>query len=159
MRSVELLEQLAKVIEVDARQAWVETEARSHCSHCASHSCGTSVVARLFGIQRNRFVVENTIQVRVGDQVIIGIPSSLIAQASVLAYFVPLVFMLSLTLLGQVMGLNDGLQALGALLGLLLGFTLVRRLTREGVTRRTAGPRLLRVVKADLHIVEFPKLN
>ena len=153
----EILEEQARVIKVDDQTAWVETEARSGCSHCTSSDCTTSVVARLFGVQRNRFALHNGIQAKPGDQVIVGIPGRLIARASVLAYLVPLFIMLMLAFLGSLLEMSQGVQSLFALSGLLLGLVMVNRSTRESASRLNHGPQLLRVVENGYRHVVFPK--
>ena len=96
-----MLEETATVVEVIDGRLIAETESRSSCSHCSTDSCSTSVVAKLFGIRRNRLVMENTLQAKAGDRVVIGIPDNLLVQASVMAYLLPLVVMLGVTACGR----------------------------------------------------------
>ncbi|MES9938994.1 MAG: SoxR reducing system RseC family protein [Candidatus Thiodiazotropha sp. 6PLUC2] len=157
MQTEEMLEEQGRVVEVVGEKILVETEARSGCSHCSSSNCTTAVVARLFGVQRNRLKLANTMQAKAGDQVVIGVPGRLIARASVLAYLVPLVFMLAATLLGSAIGIDDGMQTLFALAGLLVGLVGVRWYTKTDLSRQAYGPQLLKVVENGYKHVVFPK--
>ncbi|MCG8097621.1 MAG: SoxR reducing system RseC family protein, partial [Candidatus Thiodiazotropha taylori] len=91
------------------------------------------------------------------DQVVIGVPGRVIARASVLAYLLPLILMLGLTLLGSALGINDGMQSLLALAGLSIGLLLVRWYTNRDISTPGYGPQLLKVVENGYKHVVFPK--
>ncbi len=153
-----MLEETARVIEVHDDLLIAETESRSGCSHCSTSSCTTSVVAKLFGVKRNRLVMENSLKAKAGDQVVIGIPDQLLVRASLTAYLLPLMVMLLVTAMGDLLGMNELLLSLLALVGLALGFFTVRWVTR----RRTAQgyePRLLRILAPGYQRVEMPTLT
>jgi len=152
-----MLEEAAKVVSATGERLWVETESRAACSHCASSSCTTSVVSKLFGVRRNRLELPNTLGARPGERVMIGIPDELLVRASVWAYLVPLVAMLGVTAGGNVLGAPEGLQILLALAGLAIGFILVHWTTRLAPSRRSYKPRLLRIVGHGPVRLEMPK--
>jgi sigma-E factor negative regulatory protein RseC len=155
-----MLEETARVIEVKDGLLLAETEFRSSCSHCASgDSCTTSVVAKLFGNRRNRLVMENSLQAKPGDQVLIGIPDALLVRASLMAYLLPLVTMLGVTVLGDALGVEDFFLSLLALMGLAAGFYMVRWATRRAPSQQRYKPRLLRIVAAGYQRVEMPNLT
>jgi sigma-E factor negative regulatory protein RseC len=153
-----MLEETARVIEVKDGLLIAETASRSACNHCSSDSCATSVVAKLFGVRRNRLVLANSLDARPGDQVVIGIPDQLLARASVTAYLLPMLFMLAVTGLGDLLGINELLLSLLALAGLALGFFIVRRLSR-GSSAQGYQPRLLRIVTPGYQRVEMSTLT
>jgi sigma-E factor negative regulatory protein RseC len=153
-----MLEQTAQVVDVKDGMLLAETESRSGCNHCATSGCTTSVVARLFGVRRNRLVMENSIGAKPGDQVVIGIPDALLARASVTAYLMPLLSMLAFGAVGDQLGLQAGWLSLLALCGLAIGFFTVYRMTR-GWSARRYKPQLLRIVAADHRRVELPTLT
>jgi sigma-E factor negative regulatory protein RseC len=140
-----MLEQDATVVKSNKGQIWVEAISRSSCSQCSTTSCSTSVISKLFGLKRNLLQMENTLQAKAGDQVIIGIPDSVLVKASVWAYLVPIISMVLSTLLAVTQGYGDGLQVLFALAGLSIGFLIVGQLTRSGKRGTTFDPLLLRV--------------
>jgi sigma-E factor negative regulatory protein RseC len=158
MTETTMLEQTARVIDVNDGMLLAETESRSGCNHCATSGCTTSVVARLFGVRRNRLVMENSIGARPGDQVVIGIPDALLVRASVLAYLMPLLSMLGLGALGDQFGLAPIWLSLLALGGLAIGFFMVYRVTR-GWSAQRYRPQVLRLVTAHRQQVDLPTLT
>ena len=153
-----MLEEIGSVVEVWDDTIRVETESRSACSHCSSSSCTTSVVSKLFGVRRNRLQLENSLGAKLGDQVVIGIPDSLLVKASVWAYLLPLACMLTGTALGGWFGAGEGFQSLLALAGLAVGFSIVRWTTRNPSSQRRFEPQLLRFAEVGRLRVEMPNL-
>ncbi|PVV24819.1 MAG: hypothetical protein B6D79_10270 [gamma proteobacterium symbiont of Ctena orbiculata] len=157
--STTMLEETARVIDVKDGMLLAETESRSGCNHCStSSSCTTSVVAKLFGVKRNRLVMVNSLGAKPGDQVLIGIPDVRLVRASVMAYLVPLLLMLGFTALGDGIGLATIWLSLLALCGLACGFFIVYRVTR-GWSSQRYKPRLLKVVAGDCQRLELPTLT
>jgi sigma-E factor negative regulatory protein RseC len=151
-----MLEETARVVEVLDGVLIAETQSRSGCSYCStSSSCSTSVVAKLFGVRRNRLVMANSLHARPGDQVVIGIPDQLLVRASLIAYLLPLVVMLVVTALGDLAGINELLLSLLALVGLAMGFFTVRWVSRSRASQQYE-PRLLRIVAPGHQRVEMP---
>lgn len=150
-----MLEETARVIDVTDDLLTAETESRSGCSHCSANSCTTSVVAKLFGVRRNRLVMKNSLGARPGDQVVIGIPDQLLVRASLMAYLMPLLFMLGVTALGELAGIDGFVLSLLALVGLALGFFTIHWASRSGPSKRYE-PRLLRVVAEGYQRVDIP---
>jgi sigma-E factor negative regulatory protein RseC len=153
-----MLEQTARVVDVMDDMLLLETESRSGCNHCTTSSCTTSVVAKLFGVRRNRLVIANTIGAKPGDRVVIGIPDELLARASIMAYLMPLFSMLGLTALGDQVGLQTIWLSLLALCGLALGFFMVYWMT-HGWSAQRYKPQLLRIVAADYQWVDLATLT
>jgi len=153
-----MLEETARVIDIEDGLLIAETESRSACSHCSSSGCTTSVVAKLFGVRRNRLVMENSLDARPGDEVVIRIPDDLLVRASVMAYLLPLLTMLGAAALGDVLGMSEMFMSLLALAGLALGFLLVRWIIRRGPEQRYR-PRLSRIVAPDGRRIEIPILT
>jgi len=151
-----MLEETAHVVEVHDGLLIAETRSRSGCSHCGNGSCTTSVVAKLFGVRRNRLVMENSLGARPGDQVRIGIPDRSLVRASLMAYLLPLIFMLGITALGNLAGVSEFFLSLLALAGLAMGFFIVHWVSRGGLSHRYE-PRLLRIVASGHQWVDMPK--
>lgn len=153
-----MLQEVATVIAANSSTLTVETRARSSCSSCSNDSCTTSVVSKLFNVSRNRFELDNALDAHVGDEVIVSIPDGLLVRASIWVYLIPSLLMLLAAGLGVVSGLDDGMQALIALLGLGFGFWLVGLLTRMQTLRDEFKPQLERIL-TDSRIVIFPATN
>jgi sigma-E factor negative regulatory protein RseC len=151
-----MLEETAHVVEVHDGLLIAETESRSGCSHCSTESCTTSVVAKLFGVRRNRLVMENRLGARPGDLVRIGIPDRSLVRASLMAYLLPLLFMLGVTALGNLAGVSEFFLSLLALVGLAMGFFVVHGISRGGLSHRYE-PRLLRIDAPGRQWIDMPK--
>ncbi|WP_428634327.1 SoxR reducing system RseC family protein [Sedimenticola sp.] len=141
-----MIEQTGIVTDTDGNSLWVETRQVSGCATCASGSCSSAVVSKLFGERRQRLQLPNSLAARPGDAVVIGIPEAVLVRASLGAYLLPLLAMIGAALSGQLLEAGEGLQGLLGLLGLAGGFLLVRRLTPGGPDLQ---PRLLRLSPAE----------
>ncbi|MES9970722.1 MAG: SoxR reducing system RseC family protein [Candidatus Thiodiazotropha sp.] len=153
-----MMEQTARVIDVKEGMLLAETESRSACNHCSTDNCTTLVVAKLFGVKRNRLVLVNSLNAKAGDRVVIGIPDALLVRASLLAYLLPLLAMLGSAAIGEMIGLQAIWLSLLALFGLAMGFFMVYRAAR-GWTSQRYKPQLLRIAAAQYQRVEVPTLT
>ncbi len=122
-----MLEQQATVVKVENNKILVEAQTRSQCSQCGQHSCTTSVIAKWFNFHSNRFYLDNTLDAKLGDTVIIGLNEDTLVKASLSAYLLPLMAMLACAITAALLDLNQGLQAVFALVGLMIGFWLVKQ--------------------------------
>jgi sigma-E factor negative regulatory protein RseC len=128
-----MLTETGRIVALEADGLWVETIRRSTCGACAARSgCGHGLLNRLSDGRRGYIRVlpgDHSIdELRVDDQVFIGIPEEVILRGSFIAYMLPLLAML-VGAFGAATWLsgNDDLPALlGGAAGLLLGFLLVR---------------------------------
>jgi sigma-E factor negative regulatory protein RseC len=154
-----MLTESATVVDARDGYLWVESQSRSGCSQCASSTCTTSVVAKLFGVRTNRLRLENTLDAKPGQRVEIGIPDELLVSASVWAYLVPLLLMFATAIVAQVLGLDQGTQSVMAMAGLAAGFYLVRLRTSGHQARRRFVPKLLRIHEEHSVRIEFSELS
>lgn len=137
-----MIEQTGIVTKSNGATLWVETRTVSGCSSCASGSCSSAVVSKLFGERRQWLQLPNSLAARPGDAVVIGIPEAVLVRASLSAYLLPLLALVGAALMGRLLGAGEGLQGLLGLAGLVAGFLLVRRLSGSGPHLQ---PRLLRL--------------
>jgi len=70
--------------------------------------------------------MRNTLNLRVGDQVSMAVAEGMIFRAVLASYGIPLVLAMGGALAGQWLA-GDGIAALGTLIGLTIGFLLLRR--------------------------------
>lgn len=140
-----MIEEVASVVAVDDDGAWVETRRRSACGHCESAAiCGTSALAKLFGEGRNRLRIDDPLGLRPGDRVVIGIPDGTLVRASLIAYLLPLIALVSAAGIGTALHLPEGAVALLGLAGLGAGLWLGGRITGGVAGRERYRPRLIR---------------
>lgn len=140
-----MIETPATVVEVRPGVAWVETVRQSACGTCgnAGH-CGTSVVAKLVGAPRSRLRIEDAEGLRVGEQVVIGIPDGILVRASLVAYLLPLLFLIAAAGSATRLGAGEAGVALTGLVGFGIGLWLSGRLTGGPSARARYRPVLVR---------------
>ena len=132
-----MIEESARVIAIDGNQLLLEAEIKTTCQSCsAKKGCGTGVLAEHVGRKMTHFQVENTLDARVGDEVIVGLSEQAMLNGSLLVYLFPLLSMIIAALLADALlnpawlsawGLSgDLLTALAGLAGLVLAMLGVR---------------------------------
>jgi len=128
-----VLTETGRVVAHDADALWVETIRRSTCGTCsANKACGHSLINSISDGKRSLIRVlpgrHSLAECSIDDQVRISIPEEVILRGSFIAYMMPLLAMLAGALLGvQLLTINqDAAAALGAVMGLGIGFALLR---------------------------------
>ena len=127
-----MIEEQAKVIEVDDDFVIVETQRKSACGQCsAASACGTSLLDKLFAGRTSRLrVLRNGHEVAAGEQVVVGLHESAMLQVSFIVYGLPLLCMIISALAGlalqEIFSLSEWPVILLAATGLFAGFGLVR---------------------------------
>lgn len=155
-----MIEETARVVLVDGEYAFVETERRASCGSCQSQgSCATSVLAGLFKRRYNQLKVLNTELAKPGEQVVIGLQEQALLKLSVLAYLLPLFWMILMAMAAQhfsgyfTLFSGELPQVIGGLLGLIGGFFLLRLLAHKN--RHDPGYQAVMLRHADKASVPF----
>ena len=121
-----MIEETGRVVAVEEGAVWVETIRQSACQSCSAKAgCGHSALSKL-GRQTVHFRATANSRYAVGDDVVIGVPESLVVTSSLLAYLMPLVVALGLALTADHFTGSDGWAALAGMLGLAVGFAALR---------------------------------
>lgn len=131
------------VLAVEGDKAYVTTERASGCQSCHSQSvCGTSVLAQLFSpVNSSSIEVVNSLDAKVGDEVMLSMDQSGLIHHSFMAYGLPLLglFVGALSfewLANALAGISaDVGSMLGAGLGLAFGWWMTRRFYRPQVPK------------------------
>ena len=135
-----MLEQRAVIVKVHKRYALVQASQASGCEQCDGKGCGTGKLAQLFCSKPRLFQVDNKIDANVGDQVIISVAEGAVLRGIGLVYMLPLLLSLGGAVFGDTLALQvgqrDGYAAVGALLGLALGFALAKWISSRQSGRR-----------------------
>jgi sigma-E factor negative regulatory protein RseC len=143
-----VITETGKVVAVQGHQAWVQTIRTSACQSCSARAgCGQRALAAVSGGRANQILVENTVDARVGDEVVIGVDEQSLLTASLAVYGLPLILMLVVSgLAHQGLGASEPMTILAAAAGLAGGFGLVR--WRRIGTGARFQPKLLRINNA-----------
>lgn len=123
-----MLEETGVVVAIDRDQAWVQTIRKSACSSCEAKSgCGQGVLARISDGKANQVLVKNSLNLQVGEEVLIGIPEELLIKASIMVYLLPLLAMIVVaSVIEKWLAPGDGWVALAGVTGLAAGFLMVK---------------------------------
>jgi sigma-E factor negative regulatory protein RseC len=128
-----VLVETGRVVAVEAQALWVETIRQSTCGSCAANKgCGHGMLNRIAngrtGYIRVLTGAVDSATCAVDDQVRISIPEQVILRGSILVYMLPLLLMLAGSAGASLLwpGALEWAPVSGALLGLALGFALVR---------------------------------
>jgi sigma-E factor negative regulatory protein RseC len=141
-----MIEEQGRVVAVNAQRAWVQTIRRSACNSCtAQKGCGQKLLNQIGSSTALQITVLNSLNVQVGDDVIIGIPEGALLKASIMLYLIPLLVMVTAAaLMAQLFSAADGWVLLAALTGLGGGFWVARRLSGRRTNDLDFQPRLIR---------------
>ncbi len=134
-----MLEQEGHVVGLEGDDALVQVARTSSCGSCESKGgCGTGALSSLFSDRAITLKVANSLGVRAGDRVVLGISEGALVKGSMMVYLLPLVGLLLGAGFGQMMAGQmlldpDLMAAVGGLGGLALVFALMHR--RQGRLR------------------------
>ena len=125
-----MLETRAIVIKIVGQHALVSADHANGCEKCSGKGCGAGKLSQLFCSKPRQFQVNNPIDAVVGDEVIVSVAEGAVMRGIGLLYLMPLALLFVGATLGSAvspqLGQNDRYAAVGALLGLALGFMLAK---------------------------------
>jgi len=142
-----MIEQSGKVVALEREYAWVQTLQQSACASCAANKgCGVAVLERMSSGRIRQSLVRNSLETRVGDRVIIGIPEDAMLKASILVYLLPLIMMIVFAVGASMFSdQNELITIVAGFVGLFSGFGLVKILALKGTSARAFEPVMLRL--------------
>jgi len=139
-------EGIAHVVSVDHGAAWLVPEQTGSCGACAaSGSCGAKGIGTLASrLEYRRFKIDNEVNLRVGERVVIGIPDNALIKAAITAYAIPLATLLLAGALAQWKFGNDLATMAAMVAGLLLGLGFSHLSAGRLMMQGNLAPRFLR---------------
>ncbi len=149
-----MIEETAFVVAVEDEQILCQTQRRSACHSCSvKQGCGTSVLAKVVGQRSSQITLpktQNVTDVKVGDEVVLGIEENALVQGSLLVYTLPLIMMIAAALLAQLWAESQGIvselpQILSALGGFSISLLLVRYWLNKSALKQHIQPHILRI--------------
>jgi sigma-E factor negative regulatory protein RseC len=124
--STTTLEARAIVVSVDRQLTMVEASQGNGCSQCNGKGCGSGKLSQMFCNKPRQFQVDNPINARVGDEVIVSVAEGALLRGVGLVYLLPLLLLVIGATFGTIAAAQpeqrDGYAAAGALFGLVAGF-------------------------------------
>ncbi|HCJ51947.1 MAG: Fis family transcriptional regulator [Gallionellales bacterium CG03_land_8_20_14_0_80_55_15] len=104
----------------------VQSSQGGGCGQCGGKGCGASKLSQMFCSKPRQFKVDNRINARVGDEVVVSVMEGAVLHSIGLVYLLPLVLLFAGAALAGSFAVQevqrDGYAALGALSGLIVGF-------------------------------------
>lgn len=131
-----MLETRAVVVQTNKVFALVQASGTNGCSACEGKGCGSGKLTQLFCSKPREFKVDNRINAAVGDEVIVSVPDGSVLRGIGLVYLLPLALMFAGAMLLGAWAESDAYRALGALLGLVVGFAFVKWLSTRRAGRQ-----------------------
>ena len=142
-----MIEETALVLEVRDQQALLQTQRKSACQSCSVKSgCGTSTLAKVVGNRSSQFIVDNTLDLHAGEQVVVAIDENALVQGSLLIYLLPLVFMLASGIFAELFFAIELVTILFSITGFILSLFIVHYTLPRSTLNKTIQPHLLRRV-------------
>ena len=143
-----MIEEHARVIAVQNGQLLLEAQTKASCSACAvKQGCGTSVISKWVGRKFTRFQAPNTVNARVGDEVVVGLAEDAMLKGSVLVYLLPLLAMIGFALLADsLIAADTASRDLLVLISAVVGFSLMLVISRLLLSTGSNSSKLTPVV-------------
>ncbi len=125
------MQERGRIVAIDGNALWVETIQQSTCGSCsAQKGCGQGLLNKLGDGKRNHIRVllgdAPASSYKLGEQVEFSVSDNVLLKSAAIVYLLPLLAMLAGMGLTQQWSSSQGLAAIGALLGFVVGFLLVR---------------------------------
>lgn len=136
-----MIEEQAVITSKTDQQVTFEVERTAPCGICGqTRGCGNATWGKLLGHQQLSVKADNTINANVGDHVIVGLEEKVILNAAFYLYVVPLLGLFIGAIAANYFFVEELFVMLGAALGLLAGFAVVKRyLSRAGNAKAQDG--------------------
>jgi sigma-E factor negative regulatory protein RseC len=125
-----MIETQAQVVRTEGDYAWVKIRPHSPCGNCDPKTgCKSVAITRLFGNAQENYRVSNPIHAAPQDLVTIAVADGVLLRTALWAYGLPLLLLLLGAAIASVLMPGQELATLiGACLGFLVGFAILRRL-------------------------------
>jgi len=139
----------------------VESEIKSSCSGCKQvDNCGSGQVAKAFPQTKLSLDLETHLPVKVGDTVVLGLSDKHLLLSAWQVYLWPILGLIAASVLGQwfveqQIFVHELLAIVLGFFGGYLGFILARYQQKRGKYCQLLIPRILRIKKSPINIVEI----
>lgn len=144
-----MLTERAVVIAYEQGKATVKCQSKSACGQCAAKSaCGTAALSELTGENPEHiFTVDSIMPLKLGQIVELGLQESSLISTALLLYIVPLMTLLSATLLASQVFKQELWSAIFILFCTALSFIFIRSYSKKWQSKKNFQPILLRIIQ------------
>jgi len=149
-----MLEERGVVIAIDEQFTTVQTKRSNSCGGCtANKSCGTASLANVLGQKYTEIKAIRHESAKIGDTVVIGLSEQALVRSAMLLYLLPLLVMFAMAIGYKTLALmvhwpqSELVTALAGLIGLLLGFIMVKITTGKMFKNIHNQPIIRKIIK------------
>ncbi|WNC69411.1 SoxR reducing system RseC family protein [Thalassotalea nanhaiensis] len=145
-----MIEETATVVAVDGNQVIVKSTIKSTCHSCNQQDdCGSGQIAKAIPHKALTTRFENTTQLKIGDEVVIGLSERSVISSALQVYMLPLFAMILFAAIGQFIlveqhQMHELLALALAISGGYLGHIFAKTLQTKQQTQHNLQPKLLR---------------
>lgn len=152
-----MIEEQGSIVAVQANEVIVEVLRTSACQSCkVKQGCGQAVLSE-WGDEtkqqaKNHFSIPTDQPLQVGDTVTLGMHPDVVSHVALLVYVVPLLVGFLLMTLAHTLLMNEAVQLVGFLVGILACYVYLQRVSYIKTQRLT--PKILKVYgKRQAHVI------
>jgi sigma-E factor negative regulatory protein RseC len=139
-----MLQEKGTVVALRGDNAIVQTQNQLSCGSCkVSSSCGNGIVEQYLSAKLFESELKNTIKAKVGQKVLIQISKSSVTQASLIVYFIPLLFLLSAALISELIQHSENMTILMGLSGLIFGLLVTKYYNHKWLKNELYLPKIV----------------
>lgn len=136
-----LAEETAVVSFIEGDYAFLTANSLSACSSCAARSsCGARTMTKMHSGYSLR--VKNTMNLKKGDSVVLGLESNVLIFGTVVMYILPLMLLFIFSYIGKIMH-GEFASIIGGILGLLSGLLIVHYKFSKNRTIEQFSPKII----------------
>lgn len=156
-----MIETTGRVCSVESGLARVKVERQSSCGSCAAAAgCGTATLANWLPRRSIEFQVADTLGLKAGDRVILGIDEAVVRFGAIWLYAVPLAGLIAGAVFGEWLFARRGLDTeLGAVAFGLSGLTVALLSVRQHLLAvRWAGDKRVRLLRRADRVTDLNRM-
>jgi len=140
-------EEKATVSEIHGEFVFLETQNFGSCENCTSKK-GCGQVNSIFKFKtKNKLKLKSLslLNLKVGDEVIVSLPSDKLIKATMLMYLSPLIFLFIFSLFAKLM-FGETASIFMGIMGLVLGLLIVNQYAKHQSVAKDFEPKLVRKI-------------
>jgi len=142
---MQFAEEHAIVSHLEGDLVVLDNQNSASCSNCSSKSgCGNAFSFFTFK-PKNKLKVINSLNLKSGDEVVVGMPSDRLLKATVIMYLSPLLLLFTFSLVAKLF-FGETASIIAGLIGLILGLLLVNKYTLQKNIAEKFQPKLIRKI-------------
>lgn len=142
-----MLYETGLVSDLIGELAVVQTQNQMACASCkVVDTCGNGIVEKYLSGKIFSSEVYNSLNAKIGDQVILEIPKSSVTKASIIVYLVPLLSFILFASVASLFSYSENILILISLAGLALGFAVTKFYNRRLLNSELYLPKMVSIV-------------